>query len=166
MKKLLAVLVVVILPMIAGCGGGGGSSAKPTGATLRLSSLGALPVGTAVSGIVATVELPTGVTVKTNQDGTADATVVVGSGLLAGPAGTMGPVIYTAATPAAKAKLDFTIASTAVNGVGVGEYVTITVILNDTNPPAADYRVTAFKAYDMSFAEITALTAQTALSVY
>lgn len=156
---------MMILSMISGCGGGG-SSAKPTGATLKLSSLGTLPAGKAVSGIVATVELPTGVTVKTNQDGTADATVVVGSGLLNGAAGTMGPVIYTNATATAKAKLDFTIASTAVNGVGVGEYATITVILNDVNPLVADYKITAFKAYDMSFVEITALTAQTILSVY
>lgn len=165
MKKILAVLIMMILPMIAGCGGGGGSSAPLTAAVVKLSSQGTLPAGKAVSGIAATIELPAGVTAKTTAGGAVDATVVVGSGLLATTAGTLGPVVYTPATATAKAKLDFTIASTAVAGVGVGEYATITLIITNANPAASDFTATSFKAYDMSFAEIPALTSKLAVAL-
>lgn len=169
MKKIMAVLVLAILPMIAGCGGGGGSSQPmPTAATLKLSSQGAMPAGKAVSGVTVTIELPAGATAK-STGGVVDATVVVGSALMAttgtAPVGSMGPVNYTPATATAKAKLDFTIASTAVAGVAVGEYATITLILSGVNPAVTDFNVTSFKAYDMSFAEITALTPKLALTV-
>jgi hypothetical protein len=163
MKKIIAILALAILPMITGCGGGDTVyfPLNPTAATLKLSSQGTMPAGKAVTGIAATIELPSGATVK-NTNGVVDATVVVGSGLMAGTAGTMGPVNYTPATATAKAKLDFTIASTVAAGVAVGEYATITLILSGVNPAVTDYKVTSFKAYDLSFAEITALTSKLA----
>lgn len=77
----------------------------------------------------------------------------------------MGPVNYTPATATATAKLDFAIASTVAAGATVGEYATITQILSGMNPAVTDFTVTSFKAYDMSFAEITALTSKLALTV-
>jgi hypothetical protein len=171
MKKIMAVLVMAMMPMIAGCGGGGDSALPllmPTAATVKVSSQGTMPAGKAVSGIAVTIELPTGATAK-NTGGVVDATVVVGSSLMATtgatPVGSMGPVYYTPATATAKAKLDFTIASTVAAGVAVGEYATITLILSGVNPAVTDFTVTSFKAYDMNFAEITALTSKLALTV-
>lgn len=128
----------------------------PTTAILKLSSQGVLSVGKAVSGFGATLELPSGVTVK-NTGGVVDASVVAGSGLLEGSAGTLGPVNYTPATSITKAKLDFTIASTAPAGVGVGEYATINFILNGVSPTAADFSITSFKPIDLSYTDITTL---------
>jgi len=169
MKKIVAAFVMAILPMIAGCGSDGDSTPAPTAATVKVSSQGTMPAGKAVTGVAVTIELPAGVTAKTTTAGAADATVVVGSALMnttgTTPVGTMGPVTYTPATATAKAKLDFTIASTAVAGVGVGEYATITLILAGVVPTGTDFTVTSFKAYDLSFAEIPALTSQLALTV-
>lgn len=128
----------------------------PTTAILKLSSQGVLPVGKAVSGFGATLELPAGVTAK-NTGGVVDATVVSGSGLLAGGAGTLGPVTYTPATGTSKAKLDFTIASTAPAGVGVGEYATINFSLNGVSPTASEFSITSFKPIDLSYTDITTL---------
>lgn len=171
MRNILTVMIMAILPLIAACGGGGGggSVSMPTAAVLKLSSQGTLPAGTAVTGIGATIELPAGVTAKTATGGAVDATVVVGSALMAttgtAPVGTMGPVTYTPATATAKAKLDFTIASTAAAGVGVGECATITLILSGVNPAVTDFNVTSFKAYDLSYTQIPALTSKLALTV-
>ena len=148
MKKLIAVAIMAILPMIAGCGGGGGGSAPQV--ALKLSAQGTLPAGKAVAGLGATLELPAGVTVKTAAGGVVDPTVVVPSGLLAGAGNaTMGPVTYTAATATGKAKLNFTVASTAAAGVGVGEYVTITCIFSGVAPTAADFTVLTFDPVDL-----------------
>jgi hypothetical protein len=165
MNKIIAVIVMVIMPMVAGCGGGG-SSTTPTTAVLKLSSQGTLPDGKAVSGFGATIELPAGVTAKTATDGAVAATVVASSGLLAGSAGTMGPVTYTQATATAKAKLDFTIASTAAAGVGVGEYATITLTLSGVSPAVTDFNVTSFKPVDLSYADMTELTSKLTLTLY
>lgn len=141
---------MAILPMVAGCGGGGDGVNPllllPTSATLKLSSQGTMPAGKAVSGIDVSIELPAGATVKTSG-GVVDASVVVASGLLTSATSTMNTPTYTPAAGAAKAKLDFTIASTAAAGVQVGEYATITLILSGVNPALTDYKVTSFKAY-------------------
>ena len=167
MKKLI-LLVMAILPMIAGCGGGGGgdnAAPLPTAATLKLSSQGTMPVGKAVSGIDVTIELPAGATVKTTS-GVVDATVVVASGLLTTATSSMSPITYTPAAGATKAKLDFTIASTALAGVQVGEYATITLILSGVNPAVTDFNATLFKAYAVDGSgAISALTPKLALTV-
>lgn len=173
MKKIF-VLIVAILPLLAGCGGGsgggtagGGTAPVPAIAVLKLSAQGTPPLGKAVIGFGATIELPTGVTVKTGAGGAVDSTVVVPSGLLAGAGNTtMGPIAYTAATATSKAKLDFTIASTSAAGVGVGEYVTLTFILSDVSPSAADFNVISFKPIDQSYADLTTLTVSKIVSVY
>ena len=67
----------------------------------------------------------------------------------------MGPVTYTAATATTKATLDFTVISTDLAGVGVGEYVTITCLLNGTAPPTSEFKSTpSFSPEDMSFAPL------------
>jgi hypothetical protein len=96
--------------------------------------------------------------VKLATDGTVDPTVVVPSGVLAGSASALGPVTYIPAVGTTKAKLDFTIASTAVAGVGEGQYVTVNFVLAGVSPAASDFNVLSFKAFDMSFAPIPAVT--------
>ena len=164
MKKMVALLIMMIFPVIAGCGGGGGTPA-PTAATLKISATpGSLPAGKAVSGIAVTIELPAGVTVKTTTSNVVDPTVVVPSGVwaLAGtstPAtAALGPVVYTPAVGATKAKLDFTIASTVLAGVGEGEYVTVNFLLAGVSPAASDFNLLSFQAFDLSFANIAAVT--------
>lgn len=163
MRKIFALILLTIVAVTAGCGGGGGGS-TPTTAVVKLSSQGTLPTGKAVAGFGATLELPAGVTAKITG-GAVDATVVVSSGLLAGSAGTLGPVTYTPATATAKAKLDFTLASTTTAGVGVGEYATITLNLNSGSPTATDFNVPVFTPVDLSFANITGLTPKLTLSL-
>lgn len=161
MKKIYSFVFMAIISFLTACGGGGGGSAppQPTAAVMKLSAAGTLPTGKAVAGLGVTIDLPAGVTVKTVSGGAVDSSVVTGSGLLAGSNGTMGPVTYTPAAGSAKAKLDFTIASTASAGVGVGEYATITFILNNTSPTAADFSITSFTPVDLSFTNLTTLTA-------
>lgn len=162
---------MTIMPMIAGCGGGGSTSgapsSSPTTAVLTFSSQGTLPAGKSVSGFGAIIELPAGVSVKTDAGGVVDATVVVPSGLLggAGNAG-MGPVTYTAATATAKAKLNFTIASTAPLGVGAGEYATLNLNLSGVTPAVTDFNVTLFKPIDMSFADRPELSSNISLVLH
>lgn len=167
MKKIYALLLMTIFSQLTACGGGGGggssttplSPPQPTAAVMKLSASGTLASGKAVAGFGVTIDLPAGVTVKTITGGSVDATVVVGSGLLAGTNGTMGPVTYTPATSTTKAKIDFTIASTAAAGVGIGEYATINFILSGVSPAATDFVVTSFKPVDLSFTDITTLAA-------
>lgn len=167
MKKMLAVMVLMILPMIAGCGDSGDSSSGGSStAVLKFSSQGILGSGKAVRGFSATIELPGGATAKTGAGGSADALVVVPSGLLAGSAGTMGPVIYTPATSSAKAKLNFTLLSVAPAGVNSGEYATITLTLAGGSPAATDFVVTSFEPMDLNFAPLTGLTPELNLSIY
>ena len=164
MKKFI-LLILAILPMIAGCGSDNNSTPQPTAASLKLSSQGTIPAGTAgmaVSGIGVTIELPTGVTVKKAADGTVDASVVVASGLFKSTNSSVVTPIFTDGSPA---KLDFTIASTAVDGVQVGEYATITLILSGVTPIVTDFKVTKFDARDMDLVSIPALTSKPALTV-
>lgn len=140
-------------------------TATVTSAILKLSSQGTLPSGKVVTGFGVSIELPAGVTVKTTTGGAVDSTVVVPSGLLAGNS-SMAPVVnYTAATGTSLARLDFTIASNEAAGVGVGEYAAITLILNGVSPTAADFTITHFTPVDLSYDNLTTLTANIILSV-
>jgi hypothetical protein len=78
-------------------------------------------------------------------------------------------VYYAAATPSTKANLDFEVTSGAPSGSGVGEgnYVTITCILNGVAPTAADFTITRFDAYDQSIAALpTTFTASKTVALY
>ena len=165
MNKMSLAVVFMILTMITGCGGGGSSppsSITPTTAVLKFSSQGTLPDGKAVAGVRATVELPTGVSVKTTGTGDVDTTVVVPSGLF-DKQDTLLPVTYTAATANAKATLSFSIVSTKAAGAGVGEYATLTLNLTGGSPSLADFKIISFDPIDLSFGHITALTPVLAL---
>ena len=107
---------------------------------LKLSSQGTIPEGKAVSGVDVTIELPDGVTAKTAADGSVDATVVVGSGLMAGVAQVFGS--YIPAAGGEKAKLRFMILNVA--GVAVGEYATINLMLSGIIPVVTDFNVVSF----------------------
>jgi hypothetical protein len=166
MKKIIAVAIMAILPMFAGCGGGGGGSEQPK--VVISATPGTLPAGKLVSGFGATIELPTGVTVKTKTgDPTqADPTVVVPTAFMAaGGTANVTYTLYTAATPSTKAKLAFVVASGAPAGSGVGEgdYVTITYLYNGVAPTAADFTITSFTPADQSYNALPGLTARVTL---
>lgn len=133
-------------------------TASYTTAVLKLSALDGIPSGQAVVGFDARIELPDGVTVQTVPGGGVAANVVVPSGVLAGSNGNLGPVLYTPATGAARARLDISIASTVAAGVGIGEYATITFALDNVAPVAADFKVLTFNAYNQSFEAISSVT--------
>lgn len=146
MKKIFALLVMAILPMIAGCGsGGGGGSDAPTAAVFKLSS-DSFPAGAGakIYGIHATIDLPTGVTVKADAAGNVDTTdktgTVYASGLL-NNTNSSPLAVYTPAVGATKAKLTIDIG--VGGGVAAGEYATINVILDGVNHPIADYTVSS-----------------------
>lgn len=171
MKKIFALIAMVFLPLFAGCGGGDDGTFVPivsfNTAVLKLSSQpqSGLPAGKAVSGVVVSVEMPAGVTVKTGTNNVVDPSVVVPSGLMAGTAGILGPITYTPAAGATKATLDFSVASTAPAGVGVGEYVTVNFTLAGVAPTAADFNVTTFDVADLTASPIPTLTAKKDLTL-
>ena len=162
MKRIPTLVTLLILALFTGCGGGsdpGGAGTLPTTAVLTFSSQETLPVGMAVSGFSATLELPAGVTVQTGAGGATATKVVVSSGQMGGAAGMVGPVIYTPATSSTKAKLDFTIVSMTAAGVGVGEYAKTSLDLAGVTPSAGDFTVTSFIPGDMTLTPVTGLTA-------
>lgn len=176
MKKVIAMAIMAVLPLVAGCGGGGSSAtAPPTVAVLTLSATpGTLPAGKLLVSFGATVELPAGVTVKTNAGAPteADASVVLPTAFMANTGtANVSTVIYTpansAAVPPVKAKLDFVVSSGAPAGSGVGEgdYVTITCILNGSLPTAADFTITSFTPADQLYAALPGLSVNKAVTL-
>src|SRR5690349_20305333 len=101
LSTFVCVLCLTALTVLGGCGGGGSSSAPAAASksTVKLSTQGTLAAGTQLAGIQVIIQLPTGVTVDTNTDGSVAAGVVTISGVAAqGGVNTMSPPIYTPAT--------------------------------------------------------------------
>ncbi len=173
MKKILMALFLIVSTMMTGCGGGGGGSstpaAAPTTAVVKLSSQGTLPPGAALAGVGVTLELPAGVTVKSDGGGVPDVSVVVPSGLMGGAGNAVvvaGSLSYTAATATIKAKLNFTLLSNVPGGVGVGEYATLTLNLAGVTPAATEFTVTLFDPIDLLGNHLTVLSSHLALALY
>lgn len=159
MKRIsIAVLLTIISTMTilsacGGGGGGGGGQAQPTVAVLKLATSG---TGATIYGLDVTVNLPSGVTVKstTNQPETDDG-VVVASGVAA--SGTIATAVYTPATDALPGKVRILIAN--ASGFTTGEFCTVNGdIAAGHSPKAADFSIENFSASDADGNVISGLT--------
>jgi hypothetical protein len=132
------------------------ATAAPTTAVINISTQGTL--ATALSGVGITLNLPAGVTVTTNSDGSVASGVVVASGVAQNNSTFVST--YTAASGSTGATLAITVASTSVAGFGTGEFVTVnTNIGSGYNPQATDFSLTNFEPGDLSGNLVTGLTA-------
>lgn len=166
MNKLVGIGLLIsslALFTLSGCGGGGGGTGsgtttlQPTTAVLKLSTQGALPQGSSIAGIGVTVNIPQGVTVKTDASRAVLNTVAVPSGVAA--QATITPPIYTPATSSASGKLSFVLASTQANGFSAGEFVTVNCDgPAGTLPKATDFSLTDFKPVGLNGAAIAGLS--------
>ena len=132
--------------------------AKPTTGTLRLSTTGTLPTGTLIGGIDVTVELPAGVTVKTQAafPQEPDTGVVTISGEPAKAGGTtISGAKFIPASGATPATLKFIIgsvnpASGALSGFLQGEFVSIKcdVATSAVFPGASAFKILSISVLD------------------
>ena len=153
MKKIaLSSLLIftLCLTMLSACGGGGGGGTppppQPTSAVLTLSTAvtGTIPADTIIAGYDVTIDLPTGVTVKSSMPPQADASVVTPSGTAVG-AGVLAK--YTPATGSSPGKLHIMIASTQDSGFTAGEFSKVNVdIASGSHPKATDFQQPTFAA--------------------
>lgn len=132
MKKLsyanICLLTLIIQFLFAcGGGGGGGGAAAPQSRTAivtlatAMTATGTIPAGTTINGYDVTIELPTGVTVKSSVAPTTDPGVVVTSGTAIG---STIDSIYTAAIGSTPGKVRIMIANG--NGMAHGEFSKVT----------------------------------------
>ena len=124
--RLLTLLLLLLSACGGGGGGGGGAAPQPGTAVVTLSTAltatGTIPAGTTINGYEVTMDLPTGVTVKSSVTPATDPGVVVSSG-----SDTIGSYIestYTAATGTIPGKIRIVVANT--NGMAVGEFSKVT----------------------------------------
>lgn len=172
MKKYILLLCSVIL--IHGCGGGGGGNPasnnpaqkQPTTAVVKLYTQGSLPQGTAMSGIVITVNLPAGVTVNLPAGATVttDASGGVGSEVIIGSGETASKAVviisdFTPATGTSPGALSIFLTSTEAAGFGVGEFATVNCgISGGSYPKATDIFTSDFRAFDLRAVAIAGLS--------
>ena len=131
----------------------------PSRAVLKLSSAGSLPAGSSLSGINVKVQLPAGVTVTVDGSNVVAAGVVTASGVAAGSSVT--PAIYTPATATAPATLEFLVWSTTAQGFGLGEFTTVTCVVESGRfPTGSDFILPAsgFKPADLLLQPVGGLT--------
>src|SRR5450631_2955191 len=157
-RSLLYGLMFGILSLTA-CGGGDGGTVapQPSTVTLKLSTSGTLPQGTALAGIGITVILPAGVTVHTDSGGAVSNGVVTVTGVAV--SGTT-ITTFTPASGVTPSKLAIVMVSGATSGFGTGEFVTINCYLaSGISPKVADFALTDFKPIDLNGAPVNGLTA-------
>jgi hypothetical protein len=155
-----------ILGSLVACGGGGGGGsapAQPTKAVIALSMVGSLPAGALVYGTQATLNLPTGVTVKASpssanpQAMVTDTGVVTASGQAAG-AETVIATYLAPSTTASTSKVGLYMAKSG--GFSAGEFAVVNCDIAAGHFPAAtDFTVTDFKTFDSNGLTISGLTA-------
>ena len=152
MKNLRLIFLAIVMSTLAGCGGGGGSSSNSTPTTvsmiLKVSTTGTLS-GSSISGVGFSVTMPAGVTIATNQDGSVAAGVVTPSGIISSATATNTQFYTPAGT--APAKLDIFVASKVAEGVGTGEFFSITVTrpAGSAVPTAANFTLSNFEPADL-----------------
>lgn len=158
---LRSALVSITVLAFFGCGGGGdgggGTPSTGTQAVVTLSTQGTLPPGTNIGGIDCTVQLPSGVTCKSDATGLTDATAAVASGAAEG-----GTLVgnFTAATGKVR------IAVIKTSGFGPGEFATLNLDLSGAAPSASDFSVSGLSVVDFNNgAIISGLTATAAVQI-
>lgn len=142
-------------------------AADPGSARLKLASSGALPAGTSLSGIRVKVQLPAGVTVSTAAGNAVSPGVVTASGVAT--ASNTNFVVYTPASLATPASLEFLIVSNQAGGFGVGEFATANFMLAPGAAPTADDFLVLpaeFQPSDLQLQPVTTLTAALTVTLY
>jgi hypothetical protein len=165
MKRTLTpkfLLALIILVSLAACHGSSSGPAQPTKAVITLAMTGTLPTGTLIYGARATVNLPTGVTVKASPSSAnpnameTDSAVVTASGQAAGAEIVFASYIASSATTTV-GKVEINIAKST--GFSTGDFATVNcVIAAGHSPSAADFTITDFKAIDQNGVTISHLT--------
>lgn len=126
-----------------------------TSAILKLSTQGTLTGGISIGGIEVTMNLPTGVTVKTDTNGIF-AGIISTSGVV--PSGSLMQSRYIPAPATSQGSIKMAFVNTT--GFGVGEFATIRCdVAAGKAVQAADFSLSGFKAVDGKGAAITDLTA-------
>ncbi len=162
MKKIFSTALLLTIVILSACGGGGGNGGGgqggPTCAIITLSAEGTLPTGTTIGGAGLTVNLPTGMNVKTDAGGNVDNNVVTASGFAQGQATVI--AVYSAATATEQGRLYVTLASTSAHGLGVGEFAKVNCgIAAGSNPQASGISLTNIQVVDTNGAVISEVTA-------
>jgi len=157
MRHFIATLgILCVVTMMNSCGRNGGDAgspaATPAAATVKLNFSGTTPV----YGIVATVVLPAGVTLKsTANPPQTDSEVVIASG--ATVTNTLVAATYTAATNSSAAAARVVIVN--ANGFSAGEFCTVNAdIAAGSAPTASDFTLENFAASDSEGAVISGIT--------
>ena len=166
----LLITCFILVSLVACGGGGGGGSAtptpspvQPTKAVITLSMTGSLPSGALVYTTQATLNLPTGVTVKASPSSAnpqvmvTDTGVVSASGQAAG-AETVLASYLASSTTASTSKVDLYMAKSG--GFSVGEFAVVNCDIAAGHFPAAtDFTITNFKTFDSNGLTISGLSA-------
>ncbi len=145
---------------VSACGGGGGGGGgtpihQPTTAAIKLFTAG---TATTLYGIDATLNLPTGVTVKSTTPPAPDSGVVT-SALASGTTGTSAllTAVYTAAANGQPGTVRVLIVS--ANGFSVGEFATVNAdIAAGSSPLATGFTLGNVSATDAGGNAITGIT--------
>jgi hypothetical protein len=163
-QNIVRIILLALSLSLVACGGGGGSSPPPapetfpTKAVIKISTQGT-PSSSALSGVVVTLNLPPGVTITTNSDGSVASGAVIASGVVAQNNTTVLST-YTPASGSTAATLKIFVASTLASGFGVGEFVTVNAnIASGYTPQQSDFTLTNFEPADLSINSVTGLTA-------
>jgi hypothetical protein len=153
-------LTFIFLLSACGNGGGGGNSLQttpPVTATLKLSTVGTIPQGDSLVGIGFTINLPSGVTVKTDTDGAVASGVLSVSSASAPDAAPL--PIYTPATGAVPAKLTVLLTAGATSEFSIGSFATVTCdIASGSAPLAGDFALTNFQTIGAKGAGMSGVT--------
>ncbi len=160
---LITCFILVSLVACGGGGGGGSAPVQPTKAVIALSMTGSLPSGALVYTTQATLNLPTGVTVKAIPSSANPQVMVTDSGVVSatGQAAGADLVIATylaSSTTASTSKVELYMAKS--DGFSVGEFAVVNCDIAAGHFPAAtDFTVTDLKTFDSNGLTISGLTA-------
>jgi hypothetical protein len=139
MKIFKYLVLFAMTSLLAACGGGGGGGGAPAKTvTLKVSTVDDPLAISSATGVNVTVTLPAGVT--------AGANAVTVSGVAA-PGGLLGSPVYTAASGATQATLQFVMATSTPAGFNVGEFATVALTysgaltLTTADFPVATYTI-------------------------
>jgi hypothetical protein len=160
MTKIRTLTAIAGLLLITACGGGEKSSAAfmPTKAAVKLSSAGT----GMIYGIDLTINLATGVSVKSSNPPQTDAGVVSASGVAASGSVTTG--VYTAATGTFPATLRILVANP--NGFSTGEFCTVNAdIALGRWPTSGEFSIGHFSASDENGSVIDGLTGELTVGI-
>jgi hypothetical protein len=140
MKILRYLVLFAMLTFMAACGGGGGGGGGTPAktVTLKVSTVDDPLAISSATGVNVTITLPAGVTAGAN------AVTVTG---VAAPGTLVGSPVYTPASGATQATLQFVMATSIPAGFNVGEFATVVlsysgaVALTTTDFPVSTYTI-------------------------